>query len=195
MGAMKSKCSIEGCVKPPYGRGWCGSHYKRWLRHGDPFAGRSFVGEAHKFLDSACANNGSGCLKWPYARSENGYGNISIDGRNHVVSRVVCERVNGSPPTSEHEAAHSCGRGHEGCISPAHLRWALPVENQLDRYIHGTDGVGSSNAAAKLAESSVSDIIAAKGEMTQESLAAQYGVSPSTIGQIHRGVTWQHVGP
>ena len=33
-------CSIEGCDKPVDSRGWCSAHYTRWLRHGDPLAGR-----------------------------------------------------------------------------------------------------------------------------------------------------------
>ena len=30
-------CSIEGCENGgPITRGWCGKHYKRWSKHGDP---------------------------------------------------------------------------------------------------------------------------------------------------------------
>jgi 5-methylcytosine-specific restriction endonuclease McrA len=29
-------CSIEGCGKPGFCRGWCTAHYSRWQRHGDP---------------------------------------------------------------------------------------------------------------------------------------------------------------
>ena len=29
-------CSVEGCEKPSKTRGWCGMHYKRWKKHGDP---------------------------------------------------------------------------------------------------------------------------------------------------------------
>lgn len=29
-------CSIAGCDQPHLARGWCGTHYARWKRHGDP---------------------------------------------------------------------------------------------------------------------------------------------------------------
>ena len=32
----KRTCSIEACEKPSKTRGWCGMHYKRWKKHGDP---------------------------------------------------------------------------------------------------------------------------------------------------------------
>jgi hypothetical protein len=28
-------CSVAGCPKPHYGRGWCRLHYKRWRKFGD----------------------------------------------------------------------------------------------------------------------------------------------------------------
>lgn len=29
-------CSVEGCGRPHYARGWCAMHYQRWRNHGDP---------------------------------------------------------------------------------------------------------------------------------------------------------------
>jgi hypothetical protein len=29
-------CTMDGCDKPIKSRGWCRSHYTRWLRHKDP---------------------------------------------------------------------------------------------------------------------------------------------------------------
>lgn len=33
-------CAVDACDSASYLRGWCIRHYGRWLRHGDPLAGR-----------------------------------------------------------------------------------------------------------------------------------------------------------
>ena len=34
--APKPACSIADCNRPARSRGWCGAHYERWRKHGDP---------------------------------------------------------------------------------------------------------------------------------------------------------------
>ena len=55
-------------------------------------------------------------------------------GKNYYVSRLVCEEVNGPPPTPKHEAAHATSKGCVGavCVSGGHLRWATGKENSGD---------------------------------------------------------------
>jgi hypothetical protein len=33
---VKKKCSVRGCPLPATSRGWCGRHYWRWKRYGNP---------------------------------------------------------------------------------------------------------------------------------------------------------------
>lgn len=40
-------CSIEGCSTQAKCRGWCGAHYQRWFRHGDP-EGRGNIQPRHE---------------------------------------------------------------------------------------------------------------------------------------------------
>lgn len=50
----------------------------------------------------------------------------------------MCQKAHGDPPSPKHDAAHSCGRGHEGCVNPNHLSWKTKKQNQADRITHGT---------------------------------------------------------
>jgi len=149
-------CSVAGCGKGgKIVRGLCGTHYRRWQRHGDPLAGRYRApnGEPQRYLsDVVLAHKSDECLIWPYARDGKGYAAVVIDGVTVVAPRMVCESVNGPPPTPEHETAHSCGRGHEGCINPGHLRWATREENQGDRIEHGAALVWHASVGAGNAE-------------------------------------------
>lgn len=183
--ADKPICSIQNCCKPRSIRGWCNVHYKRWLSHGDPLAGRTPNGEMFSFLETAFVFQSDDCLLWPYGKNEKGYGRLHIGGKLRRAHRVVCETVHGAPPTETHEAAHGCGV--RSCVNPRHLRWARPVENQSDVTRHGT------RTQTRLTEGQVRDIIAAYGVVSGPQLAKQFGVSQTTISDIHRQKTWRHL--
>lgn len=187
-------CSIPGCGKPVDSWGWCHPHYLRWRRHGDPLAGRSAGtgrGVATRYLNEVVlCHTGDECLIWPFSRNSNGYGQINRSRRPQIVSRLVCERLYGPAPTPTHQAAHSCGKGHEGCVSPKHLRWATPVGNQADRLEHGTHNRGERCGAAKLTDGEVREIRRLKGAMLIREIAEQFGISPGNIGNIFHGRTW-----
>lgn len=189
--AIARICSIEGCGKPVKARGWCSSHYGRWRTHGDPVAGGTQWGAALAFLEDALVSETDDCIPWPFSRTTQGSGRIYICGKFHVAARVVCRRVHGAPPTPEHETAHNCGKGHEGCVNPRHLRWATRVENQADRLIHDTHSRGERHGASKLSESDVLDIRKRVGAgETKASLAREYELHPTTVGQIVSRKRW-----
>ena len=182
-------CSIDGCGKPCKTRGWCSAHYQRWRAHGDPFGGRTPDGEPLAFLENTVVPfEGDECLIWPYAKYGNGYGTIWHNGKMRPVHRVVCEADHGPPPSPEHEAAHLCGKGHEGCCNPKHLVWKTPAENQADRQAHGTHWRGERHGNAKLTESQVFEI--RSSTKTQRVLAREFGVSYQSISDIKRRKRW-----
>jgi hypothetical protein len=79
------------------------------------------------------------CLKWPFSRDNHGYGQLGHEGKVFKAHRKMCELKNGAVPSPDHEAAHSCNRGHQGCINPNHLSWKTRSANQQDRTGHGWD--------------------------------------------------------
>src|SRR5690242_5616667 len=125
-------CSVDGCNKAAWRRGWCGAHYARFRRHGDPLGGGTGWGIPLQWLKEQIAAAGTDCIFWTFADNTGGRGVLRYNGRNIEAHRLVCILVHGEPPTPEHEAAHSCGNGHLGCINPNHLRWDTRVGNFAD---------------------------------------------------------------
>src|SRR5260221_680223 len=130
-------CSIEGCERQYFAKGFCKLHYDRWYRHGDPLVllkPQAPWGAIPKWLREYADYSGDECLTWPFARYPDGRANMN----GGYPTRAMCELAYGPAPSPKHEAAHSCGKGHEACVNPRHLRWATPKENAADKKIHGT---------------------------------------------------------
>jgi hypothetical protein len=138
----------------------------------------------------ALRHDGEGCLTWPFSDNGDGYGSLKVGGKTVRANRYICELAHGKPPTPEHEAAHSCGKGHEGCISPIHLGWKTHAENCADKLLHDTHNRGERHGLARLTEADVLQIMALKGVESQNKLAKRFGVTHGAIGEIHQGRNW-----
>lgn len=186
-------CSVDGCTKLVEAKGLCRSHYDRNRKYGDPLNGSTYHGEPMKFVSDVLANSvGTDCILWPFGKSGTGYGVITVRGKKVIASRYVCEAIHGPPPTPEHHAAHSCGKGHEGCVTPQHLRWATKIDNEHDKIVHGTHNRGERCGTAELTEAEAIEIRSLKGREHQSSLAKRFGVSQSTVSRIQNGKLWKH---
>lgn len=184
-------CSIPGCGKPQVARGYCGGHYMRWRRHGDPLSGGTAHGEPERFYrEVVLPYGGQSCLFWPYGKAGKGYAKMRVDGKEDYVHRRLCEETHGQAPTPDHEVAHSCGRGFDACVTKRHLSWKTPAENQADKLDHGTHRSGEQINFAKLKEPEVRKIFALRGKMLQREIADIFGVSQTLVSQIHRRVIW-----
>lgn len=128
------------------------------------------------------------CLPWPFSLDTNGYAHIGAEKR--AVHRIMCEYRNGPPLSEELHAAHSCGRGHDGCVNPWHLDWKTPSQNQDDRYQNYVPA-----PARKLTPAQVDEIRSLKGRATLADIARQFGCSPTNIWQIHAGKAWSSTKP
>lgn len=187
-------CSIPDCGKEHRHRGYCDMHYRRLLRHGDPFGGRAtFRGTVPTWVAQHLDYDGPECLIWPFGRSENGYGSCRINGSVQNASRYICALVHGEPPTPAHEAAHSCGKGHEGCVHPKHLRWDTTSGNQSDKLVHETLVRGTSVHNAKLDEEKVRFIRMNENTLTRTEMARSLSVTVAAVSAVVLRKNWAWV--
>ncbi len=123
------------------------------------------------------------CAPWPFGSTTNGRVEVYKDGVVIEGHRVVCELVNGAPPSLKHQAIHSCGKGHLGCFNASCLRWGTVLENMRDKKIHGTERRGELHPQAKLTQAEVNRIRQLR-YLRHTDLADEYGVSRPTISNI-----------
>jgi DNA-binding transcriptional regulator YiaG len=153
------------------------------------WSGQRGKGAGIAFLRSLIGHDGDACVTWPLKSRIRGYGNLGYNGKLYLAHRLMCELAHGPAPAPDYEAAHSCGRGHHGCVNPKHLSWKTRAENQQDRRRHNTHGTLSTKRV-KLTAAKVAEIRALQGNVTIDEMAARFGVSRQNIQQILKGETW-----
>lgn len=188
---QRRTCTFGDCNKPLKARGYCNGHYVRLMRYGAPDLGGTPKGEIPKWIDEHALFDGNECLIWPFFRNCYGYGNCQSINEENMAHRIMCSMGNGPAPTPDHEAAHSCGRGHLGCVNPKHLRWATRMENVADRIDHGTHNRGERHGLSLLTESQVQSIRSLAGKLSQSKIAEKFGVSQPLICAILNRTRWK----
>jgi hypothetical protein len=189
-------CTVDDCGRRPLARGLCGKHYQRVYLNGSVALKGTARGEAAAFLMGHVNYQGDDCLIWPYSRNRDGYATVGRGGRNMKASREMCALAHGDPPFIGAQAAHSCGRGHDGCVNPKHIRWATVQSNSDDKILHGTQARGEMHGKAKLTAAQVQEARARyeRGGIGLKQLGAHYGLSYSGMRSAVRGVNWKTVG-
>jgi len=126
---------------------------------------------------------------WPFSKTR-GYGAFRYLGKGYYAHRFMCQIVHGDPPSPAHQAAHSCGNGHLGCVNPQHLSWKTQSENQLDCREHGTQAKNTAGNGGRLNQGMAEEIRSLKGIKTQWQIAEQFRISESAVSDIWLGRTW-----
>jgi hypothetical protein len=124
-------------------------------------------------------HDGAECLFSPFKSTQQGYVGTVFSGEFVYLHRWMCQERHGPPPSPKHQASHSCGRGADGCVNPAHLSWKTPSENQADRKTVGTPFTGRRR---KLAPHMIEEICA--GNSPPQLLAKKFGVTEARIRQV-----------
>lgn len=128
----KKLCSVDGCNKTHYGRGWCQKHYSRWRKNGDPLIKSTTVLPPKDAIRAYVAEQGD-CLVWTRSKFASGYGLIWVNNRNTPTHRYAWELVNGPIPEGM-ELDHICW--NRACLRIEHLRLATLSQNSANR-MHG----------------------------------------------------------
>jgi len=165
-------------------------------RHG-PNYGR---GRCAAFLFSMVDYRGDDCVRWPFGTDYNGAGQFGFKGKIYRAHRFMCELVHGKPPSRKHHAAHSCGKGHLGCVNPRHLSWKTQSENEMDKRLHGTAGGGARTSKGNggcrthLTRAQIADIRANRGVLPADVLAKRHGLKRGGI-RYWQGTTHEPAPP
>ena len=185
----KEICSVAGCGRNKNARGLCVGHYLQ-MRAGRAFTEIPRRPDLKKWIKDHASYEEDACLTWPFHRSKNGHAFI----KGGSAARRMCVVAHGEPPTQEHEAAHSCGKGHEGCVNPNHLRWATRQENTDDMIAHGTNRIGSKMPWALLTEEKVIEMRQKhRAGASIKQLSTVYGTSYCGTYDAVTGRNWSHI--
>jgi hypothetical protein len=184
-------CSVSGCDRQHVARGLCGAHYQRLRTKGRIERVNAPEGACLEWLLEHVKYDEEACLIWPFKANAGGYPLIWLDGKLQRAHRYMCELAHGPSPSSASHAAHTCGRGSNGCIAPNHLQWKTPSQNEDDKVTHGTSNRGERHGMAKLTAADA-NIIAQDGRHPKL-LAKIFGCSETTIYDIRSGKSWSHL--
>lgn len=136
------------------------------------------------------------CWEWTGARDALGYGRLTVGGQWRTAHRWSFELANGPIPDGMF-VLHRCDR--PACIRPEHLRLGTPRENTQDMHAKGRAALvgpaGERNSHSKLSAQQVIHIRERfhLGELIVH-LAAEHGLSVSSVSAIVNGRSWAHVG-
>jgi hypothetical protein len=173
------------------GKGYCSRHHHAWRKYGDPLAAREPDAQRSAELralisQSVTSRDRSACwLDWPGVHLF-GYPKLHNDKVSHLV--LIADGHPRPEPPSDH-ACHSCDT--PACWNPGHLRWDTNGANRQDMVERERQARGEEHGSAKLTEAGVREI-RQRGRTGQnrKALAAEFGVSHTTVNDILAGRTW-----
>ena len=130
----------------------------------------------------------TGCWLWTGSVDNEGYATLKDDQRRILkVSRILLGLPHGGGPTV---ACHKCDTPL--CVNPQHLFRGAPGDNSRDRDQKRRHAFRERHGMAKLTESTSRHVkvVLGTGVLSQEKIAALFGVSPATISRVKTGVAW-----
>lgn len=134
----------------------------------------------------------NGCWIWQGARKNPGislgYGSVFFNGANMNAHRASWWVHYGPVPSGVH-VCHKCDVAL--CVNPAHLFLGTQSDNMRDMWAKKRHPKSKPGQSSKLSQSEVAKIRELLGQKTrQKIIAAQFGISQSTVSLISTGKHW-----
>jgi hypothetical protein len=194
-------CSVTTCEGAYLARGFCGKHYQRWKKYGDPERVQNIVGDDERrfwsYVESGPADS---CWLWIGGKDCDGYGRLQVKGKSRPAHRLAWGFVNGAIPDGLY-VCHTCA--NPPCVNPAHLWLGTNDENMADCTIKGRrpsgdrNGTrtkpesvrrGESHCRTKITWEQVQQILSARQAGAPSSqLAREYGLSHGYVNRLVGG--------
>lgn len=145
-----------------------------------------------RFIEKIDASQLWGCWLWTATKNEDGYGQFKLDGQMRRAHKVSYELFVGPIPEGL-DVLHKCD--NRGCVNPNHLEVGTHGDNMRQMAERGRSAKGEGHGSAKLTEDQVLEIRGryAAGGVSQRALAAEYGVSHTTIRRVVSNKNWTHI--
>lgn len=124
---MTEQCKVDDCWRPPHIRGFCGPHYNKVKRYGDPLAGKAVRSGATDLERWSHYIDVQGdCWIWTGSKNSQGYSGFYYHGgrqSGHVVGWLLLV----GPVPAGLELDHLCRV--PSCVNPDHLEPVTSREN------------------------------------------------------------------
>lgn len=133
-------------------------------------------------------NAETGCIEWTGYKTDLGYGMIGISKKIEPAYRVAFALRNGPIPDGL-DVLHRCD--NPPCINPDHLFLGTQRDNVADMVTKQRHAKGEMKYNAKLTNEQIPRI--RSDTRFNREIAADYGVDPTVISRIKRGLGWKHV--
>lgn len=141
---------------------------------------------------------GRDCWLWTGAVNSHGYGRLrSGEDRSVLRAHRVSWELHFGPIPDGLFVLHYCD--NPPCVRPDHLFLGTNTDNLRDASKKGRTGPqlhperyqGENGHRTKLTERDVRDI--RRATASQQAIAAQYGINPSSVSKIVLRKTWKHI--